>query len=467
MRSLVALAIAGLTLTCAALADADFRITITSKGSRPASVRNQPRQYLLANVPDGTTMTVQRTSGHWLLGRIGGAIDRCGWVERRGKLHRTHVKRRGSRCRSPLPHEFTNGTKNSRPRMDGAVARLYTGRGCSSVTGYTNVFPWRAKASPTGQLPGLEEGMRVLWRYVSHDGRFVLVREQVKEGAWFFVPIGCVAAGRNPGCFPGGACPVSSRRAVSRTAAARFQTAGTTVPFVYVARSKDGSAVEVRGEDRCQGVGASSAAFHFKKIILDRHGRFRGRAAKRGWRVDGHFEGAHAIGSFRVHQADCDTGDVQFDVPRRAFKISAAAAGVPSSSQVVPGERVGAVRIGMTKRTVDGLLDRGRRGAAPGTYYYDYPKVSIFEVIYRRGRVAFVETNGRRFDFGGVRLGQRVRKIKSRLKTHGLSRFSCRGLNGRVGYRHGRHSDLTYDLDPHHRKLDFLSVGHDVTPSCE
>jgi hypothetical protein len=149
------------------------------------------------------------------------------------------------------------------------------------------------------------------------------------------------------------------------------------------------------------------------------------------------------------------------------FLVCAPSAGaVPRSSQIVPGERVGAVKIGMSKRKVESLLGHGRRG---GVFYsYQYPKVSLFELNYAKGGVSYITTNGRRFDYRGVRLGQRVKRIKRKLKALGFTPFRCAGLNGRRGYRHGIQSDLTYDLDyRHHRKLDTLEVARAQPPICE
>jgi hypothetical protein len=314
-----ALAATALTLAWGGPARADFRITINSNGPRPVSVRDAPKGYLLASIPNGTTMTVQRTSGHWFLGRVGGPIDRCGWVERRHRTPRAHVRRARRRCESARPREFSNGTKNSRPPKDGAVARLYTGVGCSAVHGYVNAFPWRRVSSPTGELPGVEEGMGVRWRYVSHDGRFVVVRAPGRD--WFFVPIGCVAAGRNPGCFKAIPCPAVSRRAVSRSAAARFQTDQAVRPFAFVGRSRNGAQVEVRAEASCAGANPGEEGLSFKGLKLDAHGHFHGQATAPGWSIEGRFDGDRALGTFRIQKPDCDTGVVQFDAPRLSSKV--------------------------------------------------------------------------------------------------------------------------------------------------
>ncbi|HEY1274357.1 MAG TPA: hypothetical protein VGF25_05585 [Thermoleophilaceae bacterium] len=143
--------------------------------------------------------------------------------------------------------------------------------------------------------------------------------------------------------------------------------------------------------------------------------------------------------------------------------LPAAAGGAPRASEVVPGQRVGLVKIGMTKRQVDARLHVVTR-VPPHAYLYKYPKVSFFEVVFSGGRVDAVITQGRRFNYRGVRLGQRRVRAARGLRRRHFTSFDCAGLNGMAGYFR---KTIRYDLDQRKRRLQTLTVGHDVRPSCE
>lgn len=92
---------------------------------------------------------------------------------------------------------YTDGIHNSLAG-DGSLTHMhYAGSGCTDVNGYGNVDPWRVPAvlsNPRGAVP---DGRELLWRYVSKDGKWVLVRDPSESGEespnWYFVHRGCVS----------------------------------------------------------------------------------------------------------------------------------------------------------------------------------------------------------------------------------------------------------------------------------
>jgi hypothetical protein len=63
------------------------------------------------------------------------------------------------------------------------------------------VRPWALPTTPSATLnTQVAIGQTVLWRYVSHYGRYVMVRDPRGGGtdgvglqSWYFVPRGCLA----------------------------------------------------------------------------------------------------------------------------------------------------------------------------------------------------------------------------------------------------------------------------------
>jgi hypothetical protein len=117
--------------------------------------------------------------------------------------------------------------------------------------------------------------------------------------------------------------------------------------------------------------------------------------------------------------------------------VPATAEAVPYASQVVPGERVGVVKMG----------------------------IRFFQVVYGRRGVEAVITSGSRFRYRGVRLGlRRTASLAARLRRRGFSPYDCRAANGTSG--HTRRT-VRYEYDFRRRRLSTLFVGFDVRPSCE
>jgi hypothetical protein len=133
----------------------------------------------------------------------GESFDHCAWIANSASSGSTHVDT--SACGAPqqidTPYFFatyTNGIHNDNPG-DGSLTHMhYAGSGCSDTSGYGNVEPWKVPATPHNSLGAIPDGRTLLWRYVSRDGDWVLVRDPANTGSatvpnWYFVHRGCVS----------------------------------------------------------------------------------------------------------------------------------------------------------------------------------------------------------------------------------------------------------------------------------
>jgi hypothetical protein len=172
-------------------------------------VRSGPHQYVVGTAYRGDTVDVQQEqSGGYRWGRVYGNVNMCAWTFG-GALSQGPTTPDVCRHEAPRAVEgFTNGQIGSNPAgNDGAPARVTpTARGCNtypnrSVPGFGNVKPWLVPAQPTNQLANvsLTAQDQVLWRYVSTDGGWVMVRVP-KFGAtdgtgtqgWMFIQRACL-----------------------------------------------------------------------------------------------------------------------------------------------------------------------------------------------------------------------------------------------------------------------------------
>jgi len=91
---------------------------------------------------------------------------------------------------------FPNGEHNPLAG-DGSVTHMqYDGAGCDDTGAYGNVEPWRSPATPDNYVGEVPNGKLLLWRYVTRDGKWVLVRDPAppaNQPNWYFVHRGCVS----------------------------------------------------------------------------------------------------------------------------------------------------------------------------------------------------------------------------------------------------------------------------------
>jgi hypothetical protein len=170
-----------------------------------------PNSYVIGNAYQHWSMWVQGTrqfskgpgnpdGAYYRWGFIGGTFTRCAWIEDGNTTGTGTVP---DRCGSPRQIDtpyflrtFTNGTKNAKPGDGSATTMNRTAPGCTAFTAYGNVSPWAVPSRPANAVFGVPDGKKLLWRYVSRDGRWVMVRDPAptaNEPNWYFVPRACVS----------------------------------------------------------------------------------------------------------------------------------------------------------------------------------------------------------------------------------------------------------------------------------
>ena len=83
---------------------------------------------------------------------------------------------------------YTNGMGNHKAGDGSRTNMHYAGSGCIDRQGYGNVDPWRVPAWPSDPVGEIPNGKTLLWRYVSRDGEWVMVRDpQPSPGRVFSV----------------------------------------------------------------------------------------------------------------------------------------------------------------------------------------------------------------------------------------------------------------------------------------
>ena len=179
-----------------------------------ATISYAPNSYVIGNAYRGWTDIVQG-AGQFSDGKgnpdgavyrwgylYGENFDTCAWVND-NVVDPTTTQHEGNKCGSPQQIDtpmfmatYTNGIHNDL-QGDGSVTHMkYDGSGCTDTNGYGNVEPWRVPATPANSRGAIADGAELLWRYVSKDGNWVLVRDPVGVAGkpnWYFVHRGCVS----------------------------------------------------------------------------------------------------------------------------------------------------------------------------------------------------------------------------------------------------------------------------------
>ncbi|HEY1556731.1 MAG TPA: hypothetical protein VGF94_17970 [Kofleriaceae bacterium] len=179
-----------------------------------STISYAPNSYVIGNAYPGWTDVIQGdpqvsagpgneggASYRWGY-LVGEGFDRCAWIEN-GAVDATTTHHGANDCGAPRQIDtplfmatFTDGIHNHLAG-DGSVTHMnYDGSGCTTKTGYGNVEPWRAPATPHNSLGAIPDGKELRWRYVTRDGDWVLVRDPAPEPNqpnWYFVHRGCVS----------------------------------------------------------------------------------------------------------------------------------------------------------------------------------------------------------------------------------------------------------------------------------
>jgi hypothetical protein len=174
-----------------------------------ATISYAPNSYIIGNAYSGWTDVIQGPAeggGNGLTYRwgylYGPRFDACAWI---GSGQSTAKQAANDMCGTPQQQDtpyfvatYTNGTV-SPGVSDGSPTTRTSATNCA--TGYGNVEPWRVPAAP-GSPRAVASTDYLLWRYVSRDGNWVMVRDtntpptQGNPGAtlpnWFFMPRDCL-----------------------------------------------------------------------------------------------------------------------------------------------------------------------------------------------------------------------------------------------------------------------------------
>lgn len=170
-----------------------------------------PNSYVIGNAYPGWSAVIQGPpqfahgpgnpdGAYYRWGLLGGRFGRCAWIEDGNTTGGAPVP---GRCGDPQQIDtpyflrtFTDGTKNNRAG-DGSETRMEHGAPrCTDTTAYGNVSPWAVPSRPADPVFEVPDQRRLLWRYVTRDGRWVMVRDPARtedEPNWYFVPRGCVS----------------------------------------------------------------------------------------------------------------------------------------------------------------------------------------------------------------------------------------------------------------------------------
>jgi hypothetical protein len=181
---------------------------------RIATLSYAPNSFVIGNAYSGWTDIIQgpsqfshgpgnETGTYYRWGFLYGEhFDRCAWIDD-AAVDPTTSRHGSNVCGNPQEIDdgyffstFTNGEHNHLAG-DGSVTHMqYDGNGCDDTNGYGNVEPWRVPAPPDNLVGEVPDGKLLLWRYVTRDGKWVLVRDPAPPAGqpnWYFVHRGCVS----------------------------------------------------------------------------------------------------------------------------------------------------------------------------------------------------------------------------------------------------------------------------------
>ncbi|QNA77594.1 hypothetical protein C8250_042720 [Streptomyces sp. So13.3] len=170
-------------------------------------LRRAPASYVIGTAYRNWTVDVhgdQNNGYRW--GRVYGDLNTCLWTYS-GALSGTAPVADSCGAATTMPtSQFTNGQIGG-GTSDGASVTTVAGSGCQTwdgahITGYGNVRPWNVPASASSPVNGqVAIGQTALWRYVSRDGKFVMIRDPrggstdgIGQQSWYFIPRGCLPA---------------------------------------------------------------------------------------------------------------------------------------------------------------------------------------------------------------------------------------------------------------------------------
>jgi len=195
-----------------------FVCKTTSEYGGFAPISAGPNSYIIGNCAPGTeilrTYYADQQNGPYNGGLIGGSFNGCGAVQIRN-LDRVNSSESTSVCTDPgkrPPSEFLSkvdcrsGDGEPCREWDPDLAGDKTTQVVGTCQAYANYRPFSSTPtpidpvqviSPANRPPDGNGDAQVRWRYITKDGKFVMVHDRgwrQSPGAtpWVFVPAGCV-----------------------------------------------------------------------------------------------------------------------------------------------------------------------------------------------------------------------------------------------------------------------------------
>jgi hypothetical protein len=188
--------------------------SVHSRVQRITTISYAPNSFVIGNAYSGWTDIIQGApqfshgpgnegGAYYRWGYLYGEnFDRCAWINN-NDVDQTTSTHGANKC--PAGQQindgyfystFTNGEHNHLAG-DGSVTHMqYDGSGCTDTRGFGNVSPWRSPATPANSVGTIPNGKELRWRYVTRDGKWVLVRDPAPPAGqpnWYFVHRGCVS----------------------------------------------------------------------------------------------------------------------------------------------------------------------------------------------------------------------------------------------------------------------------------
>lgn len=170
-------------------------------------LRRSPHSYVIGTAYRNWTVDVhgeQNDGYRW--GRIYGDLNACLWIYAGAVAGSVSIDDSCGAATTLPTSLFTNGQIGG-STDDGATVATIAGANCrtwdgSHITGYGNVRPWQVPASAGIPVSGqVAIGQSVLWRYVSRDGKWVMIRDPragstdgTGQQGWYFIPRDCLPA---------------------------------------------------------------------------------------------------------------------------------------------------------------------------------------------------------------------------------------------------------------------------------
>lgn len=223
LTAVIGLVTAGLAAPASAAGgarvDADYTLLRSAPASWVIGTAYGPYTDRSGRHHDGWAVRDEGTPGPYTWARVGGDLRKCVWIYRRAT-----TTRKGRLVAGPcgparqdrdgaFVHGYTNGQVANPTGSDGFNVRLDPHAGCTvrngKIDGWGNVEPWRAASRPSHRMGGVltlgrdgaPHGKAVRWRYISRDGRYVMVhatRYDPNDGHgqqnWFFIQRSCLPA---------------------------------------------------------------------------------------------------------------------------------------------------------------------------------------------------------------------------------------------------------------------------------